>query len=691
VALSVTAVMKLISSNDLKLRETFWYLGDIGKDDYTQTQRYQNNYYMMVTNFSDLTRSLNKSNHENIKTEIRLLFDDVEQSIAYNLQEQYGANLSRDEVWDIFLRDYAWPARDYDSWYTRTDHFNDYEWKIRYDLQDEYYRKLTREETWAAFEKDYQHEIQIIIDNADSFLFWSNWLNANDNIVYYIKLGETVLQNSEYDFEQIKQSYPNHYHDESAGFIFAYKDDYILGHNLNLEQANQDANRLIAFALVWLALYLLCLIYLFYSAGKKPNKSGITLIAIDRLFTEITLALLSLSLYLFVIFIDYYYWLFLRNSEFFKYVTIIVFTVLFTVGYTLLLSIVRHIKNGTVIKNFLLYKFHEQIYKGITTLYSKGNPMLKTAIAITGLGLLTMIPFMGLLTIPAALYLAYRQVKDFIKLKAGIKDVRKGIYSGEIEITGKSEFAALAVDVNEIALGLSDEVERRTKSERLKTELIVNVSHDIRTPLTSLITYADLLSREIENEEIDSENIKKYAGIIAQKSDRLKTLTDDLFESAKAASGNISVNLENVEINALLIQALAEFDEKIKQSSLEFKLFVPQEKVTATADGKLLWRVIENLMSNTIRYSLENSRVYIDVSQDESSVFIEIKNISKAQLNIREDEVTERFKRGDLSRNSQGSGLGLDIASSLMQCQNGSLTVKIDGDLFKVCIKTPKA
>jgi len=315
--------------------------------------------------------------------------------------------------------------------------------------------------------------------------------------------------------------------------------------------------------------------------------------------------------------------------------------------------------------------------------------MIKITIMVTALGVLTMIPFVGIITVPLALFIAYRHARDFKKLKDGVQTVKNGVYTESINIEGVyTEFAVLANDINQISTGLGEEVERRLKSERLKTELIINVSHDIRTPLTSLITYADLL----KNEETDNKNIKKYAEVISQKSERLKVLTDDLFESAKAASGNITVNLENVDINALLIQALAEFDDKIKESSLEFKLSIPgDDPLTALADGRLLWRVIENLMSNTLKYSLENSRVYINVTEDDDSIFIEIKNISKAELNIPEDEVTERFKRGDLSRNSEGSGLGLGIASSLMQCQGGEISVKIDGDLFKVCIRCTNA
>jgi len=267
-----------------------------------------------------------------------------------------------------------------------------------------------------------------------------------------------------------------------------------------------------------------------------------------------------------------------------------------------------------------------------------------------------------------------------------VQNIKNGAVGSKIEINGEGELARLSANINEISEGLSEEVERRIKSERLKTELIVNVSHDIKTPLTSVLTYVDLLKKE----ETDNENIKKYTQVIAKKSDRLKSLIDDLFEASKAASGNIAVSFEQVDIGALITQGLGELDDKVQSSSLDFRVNMPDTKLLAWADGRLLWRVLENLLSNVFKYSLENSRVYIDVFDDKDNAYIEIKNISANELNIPADEITERFKRGDESRNSEGSGLGLDIAKSLMHCQNGELFISVDGDLFKAKLKIGK-
>jgi signal transduction histidine kinase len=582
--------------------------------------------------------------------------------------------------------------------------FNEVEWRIKEDLRYVFMEEhITHEMLWGIFEEEYESQIAGITHNAAySVERWIDRINHYEGIVYYIEIGEIIHRNTDLNYEQIRQKYSgrvtgetSHDGEEFERYIFALTEEFIAEQNLILAEINNEVRELLTFAVVWLALYLLFGIYLLCSAGRKTTEPGIKTYPVDRIFSEIPLILVFFTIASGIFWTVHLYEL--SNHTMFKYVYIGVLTLFFVLVYALLSIIIRQVKSRSFIKNFLIFKILKFILErlsktfkgiggGINSLFSKQNPMFKATLIVLALGLLTMIPFVGFITVPYMLFVIYKYVNRFKLIKQGVKNVKSGIYNEQIALQGDSEFALLADDINSIAAGLGEEVERRIKSERLKTELIVNVSHDIRTPLTSLITYADLL----KNEETDNENISKYAEIISQKSERLKILTDDLFESSKAASGNITVNLENVEINSLLIQALAEFDDRIKKSNLEFKLNMPNEKIKARADGSLLWRVIENLMSNTLKYSLENSRVYIDVSEVDNDVLIEMKNISKSELNIPEDEVAERFKRGDLSRNSEGSGLGLDIASSLMRCQNGELAIKIDGDLFKVCVKIPK-
>lgn len=566
------------------------------------------------------------------------------------------------------------------------------------DLWETKYRERFEEE-YAEDIKNYRQNI--INEQLDSYNYYLNYLKSCEYLDYYIKSGESIISNVNFISEDYEYSYKRVYsNDGDENYIIAFKQEFIDLKTTRLMKVKAIADDFLVYFLICAGIWLFFLAYLIYAAGRKASEpQSIRLFKTDRWFNEINLALMLTAFggavfFAVILFTDFYH----VNKTTIAYIKVTdIYTVMFAVCAMLFvwffLTLVRHIKNRTFIKNFLVYKICRafirrllHIAKSLGFMFSKGNPLSKIIIFITVFGLLTMIPFVGFLTIPIALAYAYKLAKNYLLLKDGAALIKGGVYDAKIEIAGNSEFARLAGDINEIAAGLGEEVERRTKSERLKTELIVNVSHDIKTPLTSLITYTDLLKKE----ETDNENIKKYAEILSQKSDRLKKLTDDLFESAKAASGNLSVNTECVDVNSLIIQGLAEMDDRIKDSGLEFKTNLPHDKVYAKADGKLLWRITENLLSNALKYSMPGTRVYIDVSQDEKYVAIAVKNISAIELNISEDEATERFKRGDPSRTGEGSGLGLDIAKSLALCQNGELNIKIDGDLFKAEVKIPK-
>jgi signal transduction histidine kinase len=677
-------VLNVISFADFELSDR-WDFDSVGKTDFTQTQQYQWQYTRIGWAVNELTTALHSKTPQGFAERVDELFQHYHWQVIEMMAQEYAQTITSAQIMARYMRDYNFNG--FGDEFDEDNHFPHWESFIREELALEYKNMITHTDAREFFDEEYTEAIEALrISTDQSIEQAAAGLRAHDTIAYYfVQVGDTIYQNSDYNFLQIFEKYQDTMwnNDLIRGgvgerYAFTLTPEYIELKNRELASLNQRMENALFYAIAWLIWSLVCVIYLVAGAKK--------LISIDKIPTEFTILFILAFVYCGFWVCTYYYH---YGDNMFSYVFIMALVILFALIYTMFGSIVRHTKKRTLHKNSLLYRFHAEIFKGIKTLYSKENPMFKTVIAVTALGILTMFPYAGLITIPFALFLVYLQVVSFKKLKNGIQAVRSGDYNHVIELSEKddSEFAKLSADINEISTGLSEEVERRIKSERLKTELIVNVSHDIRTPLTSLITYADLLKKE----NTKNESIKKYAEIISQKSDRLKTLTDDLFESAKAASGNVNVELANVEVNALLIQALAEFDEKIKESSLEFKMNLPQEKVIAYADGKLLWRVIENLMSNAIRYSLENSRVYVNVREGVDSILIEMKNVSKTELNFSEDEVTERFKRGDLSRNTEGSGLGLDIASSLMQCQNGNLSVKIDGDLFKVCLAIPKA
>lgn len=223
------------------------------------------------------------------------------------------------------------------------------------------------------------------------------------------------------------------------------------------------------------------------------------------------------------------------------------------------------------------------------------------------------------------------------------------LYEEEFE----KEFKNAVEYINDISNGFQNAVEEGVKSERLKTELITNVSHDIKTPLTSIINYVDL----IKQENVQDEKIKEYIEILENKSQRLKRLTEDLIEASKVSSGNVKLNLETLNLIELINQATGEFEDRFKEKNLEIDISLPKEEVLIEADSRYIYRIIENIFSNVAKYALKNSRVYIDIKNTENKVKIEVKNISQDKLNISEEELMQRFVRGDKSRNTSGSGL----------------------------------
>ena len=240
-----------------------------------------------------------------------------------------------------------------------------------------------------------------------------------------------------------------------------------------------------------------------------------------------------------------------------------------------------------------------------------------------------------------------------------------------------------AADLNRINEGVSKAVNEKMKSERFKTELITNVSHDIKTPLTSIINYVDLL----EKEEIPNENAKEYLEVLERQSARLKKLIEDLIEASKASSGSLSVNLEKLEAGVFLVQTVGEFKEKTEKNKLDLQIKKPEEPIYIMADGRHFWRVIDNLMNNICKYAQPETRVYINLEQTGEKVQITFRNTSRYPLNISSEELMERFVRGDSSRNTEGNGLGLSIAGSLMELMHGKMHLVVDGDLFKVVLE----
>ena len=278
----------------------------------------------------------------------------------------------------------------------------------------------------------------------------------------------------------------------------------------------------------------------------------------------------------------------------------------------------------------------------------------------------------------------YKTAIAFDKIAEAIKEIANGdtrYRLDESEFTGRE--ISVVKDLNNISKGFQGAINEQVKSERLKADLITNVSHDIKTPLTSIINYVDLIKRE----KPENAKIQEYLDVLSVKSQHLKNLTEDLVEASKVSSGNISVELRDIDLVEMINQTNGEFEEKFAEKGLKIISTIPTTGIMIKADGRHLWRVLENLYNNAFKYAAKNSRIYIDITSENNIATFVIKNISENPLNIKPDELTERFVRGDVSRTTEGSGLGLSIAKSLTILQGGKFEIIIDGDLFKVQIR----
>lgn len=304
-----------------------------------------------------------------------------------------------------------------------------------------------------------------------------------------------------------------------------------------------------------------------------------------------------------------------------------------------------------------------------------GHTLIKVVIAVLALGLLVLD------------YLVFNRLFWNARQRDRITDTVARIAGGDTAYQMSLENLSgreleIAKMLNSIGGGLEQALQEQLKSERLKADLITNVSHDIKTPLTSIISYIDLIKRE----NIQNEKIQGYLDVLEQKSQRLKTLTEDLVEASKVSSGNVKLEMAKIDLVEMIWQTNGEFEEKFALRHLELVTSLPNEAIIIEADGRHLWRVLENLYNNAFKYAMERSRVYTEIVREEGMVYFTIKNVSESPLNINPDELTERFVRGDVSRTTEGSGLGLSIAKSLTELQGGSFEIVIDGDLYKVRI-----
>ena len=358
--------------------------------------------------------------------------------------------------------------------------------------------------------------------------------------------------------------------------------------------------------------------------------------------------------------------------------------VLLGICLIILLSWVKKIKAGC----FWRYTLIGWLVLGIRDLIRDSKGVQGKVIGILIIGAVLSATWIGLIAVLVFIvFFVPRQIKKYLAICNGVAAVKEGDLDYKISTLKPGEkpgeLDRLAMDINEISAATSIAVANELKNQRMKTDLISNVSHDLKTPLTSMVSYVDLL----KTEGLDSPQAPEYLDIIEEKTKRLQKLTEDLFEAAKASSGSIPVNMDRIDMNSIVSQALAEVGGRLEAANLDV-IFADKtcgDGAFVMADGQLLWRVMENLLVNAGKYALPGSRVYIDVSdRGDGHLMLEMKNMSKDRLNIDADELMERFKRGDESRNTEGSGLGLAIAKDLVGLMDGEFSLTIDGDLFKV-------
>lgn len=457
-----------------------------------------------------------------------------------------------------------------------------------------------------------------------------------------------------------------------------------------------------------MVLFCLVMLALLYVCGRRPDSEEVHYLAIDRCYIEVTIISEAILFGSLIYYADAY-WEVVFNTLELNTMCVVPSAIIFLMTQ-LLFSMMRRIKGGRIFATSLIVRVLKRGMGFVRKLLQSGKfVMVSVIIAVVApvfYGLLVMfagyainvdvysswmvflcIAFFLFVSWFVIVWMTWKITSGFETICQGVKKVKAGDIKYQIKINGSGMMHTLAEDINSLSDGLENAVSEMTKSERLKTELISNVSHDIKTPLTSIITYVDLLKKE----DVQPEKAKEYIEVLDQKSQRLKYLTDDLFEAAKASSGAMSMELITLDVGSLVNQGIGEFAEKFERSSLEVRNNVATERYFVKADGRLLWRVFENMLSNVSKYALAGSRVYIDVMEQKETIVLVVKNISAYELNISADELMERFTRGDRSRNTEGSGLGLNIAKSLAELQHGAFHVEIDGDLFKAVLTLPKS
>ena len=465
------------------------------------------------------------------------------------------------------------------------------------------------------------------------------------------------------------------------------------------ESRRLNAPRAVMAAAVGAILMIIGTVYLVITAGKTSKNSEVTLIAVDYVFNDIsTLIFLAVAYVSYILARRMIESIYYMNGEWLimlKGFICLLFMIDVVVLINYLTCMSRQIKkrrlfSNTVVGYFIRWVasfFKESTFRIWIILCLIMYAVINCLLMFVACKSYSSIPIIILIIFDlAGIFFAARALTSIKKIMVAVKETSEGNFDKKVNPDEISPaLKNFATDVSNMQNVLKQAVGRAVKGEKMKTELITNVSHDLKTPLTSIITYVDLLKRE----ELNNEKAENCVAILDEKTNRLKQLIEDLVEASKASSGNLAVTKNKINLRELIEQALGEFEERIEKSDLEFKINATED-VYIYADGRHMWRIAENLITNALKYAMPKTRVFIDIFSTERDGVLTIKNVSAIPIdNVDLKSLTERFVRGDASRTTEGAGLGLSITQSLSEIQDGRLEITADGDVFKATVKIP--
>ena len=553
-----------------------------------------------------------------------------------------------------------------------------------YDALNDYYDNTADERASYNYSEAYE---DVTEGSADAEVSRTEAEILTDNLVN----GKVPLRAKGPDIGEYVYSDTNYfYYSECVNKVVlkfirpvSIEDNYYFYYNV-INKLYDMKYAIIAIGLVLAIIFIADFVFLMCAAGHRKGTDEIVLNVQDKIPFDLYICIMGVlfalvaGVVMSMGYIDYYY----VTGYVIILGTAVVAFAFFAIAASM--TIATRIKTGTLIRNTLIFMIISHIVKGLGNFASSITSVwkwlalfclfciLNVALARRGLLLLAIIDLLALLWF-------YRTIIGLDRLKRAGDNIAGGNLDAKVDTAKLSgDIKKHAENLNSISTGMSRAVEQKMKSERFRTELITNVSHDIKTPLTSIINYVDLIKKERPEGKIE-----EYTEILDRQSNRLKKLLDDLLEASKASMGNISVELSKTNVGELVNQAVGEYSERLEKSGIDLIVTLPKEPTYIMADGRKLWRIFDNILSNICKYSLPNTRAYADVVNKGENVVISFKNISKEQLNIDSDELMERFVRGDSSRNTEGSGLGLNIARSFAELQAAKFNLYIDGDLFK--------